>query len=88
MKEAKKDGKMISKKNMPNVNVEIKKIENLKGEIREKFSLGDNGLAFKIMTHNSPYGITYEKINGTFFDTVSNLLKGADLGGVIKRLRK
>jgi len=52
---------------IPDVKVEIKKIENLKEEIRKRWNLGDNGLAFRIITHNSPYEFEYQKIESNFF---------------------
>ncbi len=79
---------MVNEKKVPDVNVEIKKIENLKSEIREKHGLGDEGMAFKIITHNSPYQFSYEKIKGSFFDNVSSLIKGVNLKPFVDRLRK
>jgi len=80
--------KMANGKKIPNVKVEIKKIENLKEEIKTRFNLGKEGLAFKIIKHNSPYRFTYEKIDGNFFENTTKLLKGANLQPFIKRLRK
>ena len=75
------------KKFIPNVDVEIRKVENLKENVREKWKLGDTGIAFKIMTHNSPYEFRYEKIEGSFFDSVSKSLKSIDLSAFVKRSR-
>lgn len=75
-------------KKIPEVRIEVKRVDNLKPEIRTEFNLGSDGLAFKIMTHNSPYGIRYEKLEGDLLHNMSQSLKNADLKGFVGRLRK
>ena len=81
-------GEMEKEKEIPDVKVEIKEIENLKDDIRNNWKLGNEGLAFKIIKHNSPYEATYEKIQGDFFQSVSNALKSTDLKAFVKKARK
>ena len=73
---------------IPDVKVEIKKIENLKEDIRGRWNLGNNGLAFKIIKHNSPYEATYERIQGDFFQSVTNALKSTNLKAFVKKARE
>lgn len=72
---------------VPEVTVEIKRIEGLKDTIKSEYQLGNEGIAFKITTHNSPYSIRYEKIKGNFHDNIKSLLKSSNLSPIIKRLR-
>lgn len=70
------------------VKVEIKRVEDLKESVRKEFDLEGSELAFKIITHNSPYEFVYEKIQGDFLQSVTNILKNTDLNGFIKKARE
>jgi len=80
--------KEVKKEFIPDVKVEIKKIGNLKEDVRSRWDLGNDGLAFKIIKHNSPYEATYERIEGGFFESVSNALKSTDLKAFVKKARE
>jgi len=79
--------KQKMEKKAPEINVEIKKVASLKEEIVKNNNLEGHELAFKIITHNSPYETRYEPIKTDFMEVISNLLKKANISGVVKRLR-